>query len=89
MIKQWIAFGVALQRRQSDGCVDRTENGRACVDEAMAKGFALWAKQTDGGASAAPRRAITEAVIGNPPASPAGVGTGSQIGVRLKHPEGD
>lgn len=41
MIKQWIAFGVALQRRQSDGRVNRTENGRACVDEAMAKGFAL------------------------------------------------
>ncbi len=59
----------------------------AYVDEALAERFAAWARQTDGGASAALRRMITEAVDGIPPASPAGVGTGLQIGVRLKLPE--
>jgi uncharacterized protein YukE len=59
----------------------------AYVDEALAERFAAWARQTEGGASAALRRMITEAVDGKPPAAPRGAGAGMQIGVRLKPAE--
>lgn len=59
----------------------------AYVDEALAERFTAWARQTEGGASAALRRMITEAVDGKPPAAPRGAGAGMQIGVRLKPAE--
>jgi uncharacterized protein YukE len=59
----------------------------AYVDGALAERFAAWARQTEGGASAAIRRMITEAVDGKPPAAPRGAGAGLQIGVRLKPAE--
>lgn len=59
----------------------------AYVDAALAERFAAWARQTEGGASAAIRRMITEAVEGKQPAAPAGAGASTQISVRLKTAE--
>lgn len=57
------------------------------VDAKLAERFQAWARQTDGGASAALRRLVSEALDGKPPAPPAGAGTGKQVGIRLKPPE--
>jgi len=57
------------------------------VDTALAARFAAWARQTDGGASAALRRLIADAVDGRAPAAPRGAGTGAQVGVRFKEDE--
>ena len=46
------------------------------IDEALADRFNAWARQTDGGASAALRRLVAEAVGEKPPA-PRGVGWGN------------
>lgn len=59
----------------------------AYVDEALAERFAAWARQNEGGSSAALRRLITEAVDGKQPAAPAGAGASTQIGVRFKTAE--
>lgn len=59
----------------------------AYVDAALAERFASWARQTEGGASAAIRRMITEAIEGKPPAAPKGAGASSQVSVRLKTDE--
>lgn len=53
----------------------------------LAKAFKTQARATDGGASAALRRLVSEAVTGHAPTIPKGVGTGAQIGVRLKAAE--
>lgn len=57
------------------------------VDAALAERFHAWARRTDGGASAALRRLIIQAVDGQTPAAPRGVGTGLQVGVRFKEAE--
>lgn len=57
------------------------------VDAALAERFHAWARQTDGGASAALRRLIIQAVDGQTPAAPRGAGTGRQVGVRFKEAE--
>lgn len=57
------------------------------VDGDLADRFTAWARQTEGGASAALRRLLAEAIDGKPPAAPRGAGTGEQIGVRLKEAE--
>lgn len=59
----------------------------AYVDADLAERFAAWARQTEGGTSAAMRRLITEAVEGKPPAPPVGAGSSLQISVRLKQAE--
>jgi hypothetical protein len=59
----------------------------AYVDEGLAERFAAWARQTEGGSSAALRRLLLEAVDGKQPAPPVGSGTGKQVGVRFKAPE--
>ena len=59
----------------------------AYVDAELAERFASWARTTDGGSSAALRRLMTEAVDGQAPTAPAGVGTGEQVGVRFKPTE--
>jgi uncharacterized protein YukE len=59
----------------------------AYVDADLAERFAAWARQTEGGASAAMRRLIIEAIEGKPPAAPRGAGAGVQVGVRLKPAE--
>lgn len=57
------------------------------VDAALAERFHAWARRTDGGASAALRRLIIQAVDGQTPAAPQGAGTGRQVGVRFKEAE--
>ncbi|CAO3441195.1 hypothetical protein [Azospirillum endophyticum] len=57
------------------------------VDAALAERFQAWARRTDGGASAALRRLIVQAVDGQTPAALEGAGTGRQIGVRFKEAE--
>ncbi|HYG90949.1 MAG TPA: hypothetical protein VD978_32365 [Azospirillum sp.] len=57
------------------------------LDAALAERFDAWARQTDGSASAALRRLISEAVEGTAPAAPRGAGTGCQVGVRFKETE--
>lgn len=57
------------------------------VDAALAERFQDWARRTDGGASAALRRLIIQAVDGQTPAAPRGSGTGHQVGVRFKDAE--
>lgn len=57
------------------------------VDAALAERFHAWARRTDGGASAALRRLILQAMDGQTPAAPRGAGTGNQIGVRFKDAE--
>ncbi len=58
----------------------------AWVPEDLAARFKLWARTTDGGASAALRRLILQVVDGTEPGLPMGA-SGRQIGVRLKDPE--
>ena len=57
------------------------------ADEALAERFNAWARQTDGGMSAALRRLISEALDGKDPPGPCGVGRGKQVSVRFKDPE--
>lgn len=57
------------------------------VDAALAERFQAWARRTDGGASAALRRLILQAMDGTAPAAPRGSGTGQQVGVRFKEAE--
>lgn len=57
------------------------------VSAETALSFKALARDTAGGTSAALRRIVTEAVDGRAPASPAGAGTGIQVGVRFKKPE--
>lgn len=57
------------------------------VEQGLAARFQAWARQTDGGASAALRRLVTEAVEGKPIAAPRGTGKGEQVSVRLKKDE--
>ena len=59
----------------------------AYVKREDAERFEAWARQTDGGASAALRRLIAVAVDGKEPSPPRGTGKGTQIGVRLKGTE--
>lgn len=59
----------------------------AYMDAGLAERFAAWARGTEGGASAALRRMVTEVVEGKPPSAPAGVGLGRQVSVRMKPPE--
>ncbi|MCM8738856.1 hypothetical protein M5E06_32725 [Azospirillum sp. A1-3] len=59
----------------------------AYVDQALAERFAAWARQTDGSASAALRRLITQAVDGQEPTPSPGAGMGRQVGVRFKAAE--
>lgn len=59
----------------------------AYVDAELAERFAAWARQTEGGASAALRRLLLEAMDGKEPVAPRGTGAGEQVGVRLKKPE--
>ncbi|MBP2316080.1 hypothetical protein [Azospirillum soli] len=59
----------------------------AWVPAELAAAFKAEARKTEGGASGALRRLVCEAVRGCPPAPPRGIGTGEQIGVRLKGPE--
>lgn len=58
----------------------------AYVEAGLADRFKAWARGTDGGASAALRRLILQAVDGTEPALPLGA-TARQIGVRLKDTE--
>ena len=53
----------------------------------VAAAFKARTRVTDGGASAALRRLITQAMDGKAPAAPRGAGTGHQIGVRFKDVE--
>jgi Bacterial mobilisation protein (MobC) len=63
------------------------------VDEALADRFNAWARQTDGGSSAALRRLISramdeaEGLHGASPIGPRGVGRGKQVSVRLRDVE--
>lgn len=57
------------------------------VDAALAERFQAWARRTDGGASAALRRLILQAMDETAPATPRGSGTGHQVGVRFKDAE--
>lgn len=57
------------------------------VDAALAERFQAWARRTDGGASAALRRLILQAMDGQTPTAPSGGGTGNQVGVRFKDAE--
>lgn len=57
------------------------------VDAALAERFQAWARRTDGGASAALRRLILQAMDGQTPAAPRGGGAGQQVGVRFKDAE--
>jgi hypothetical protein len=57
------------------------------VDAALAERFQAWARRTDGGASAALRRLILQAMDGQTPTAPPGGGTGNQVGVRFKDAE--
>lgn len=57
------------------------------VDAALAERFQAWARRTDGGASAALRRLILQAMDSQSPAAPRGSGTGHQVGVRFKDAE--
>ena len=57
------------------------------VDEALADRFNAWARQSDGGASVALRRLVSEALDGPAPPGPHGVGRGQQVSVRFKDPE--
>ncbi|WP_083743722.1 MobC family plasmid mobilization relaxosome protein [Methylobacterium radiotolerans] len=59
----------------------------AYVDADLADRFAAWARQTEGGASAALRRLMLAAMDGKEPVAPRGSGKGEQVGVRLKAPE--
>ena len=59
----------------------------AYMDAALAERFAGWARGTEGGASAALRRLVTEAIDGKQPAAPAGAGLGQQVSVRMKPAE--
>lgn len=59
----------------------------AYLEAELAERFAAWARQTDGGTSAALRRLVAEAVAGRSPPTPAGVGIGQQVGIRLKPTE--
>lgn len=59
----------------------------AYVEAELAERFTAWARSTDGGSSAALRRLMAEAIDGQPPAPPAGVGRGEQVGVRFKRTE--
>jgi hypothetical protein len=59
----------------------------AYLDEALAERFTAWARQTDGGASAALRRLVSEALDGTDPLGPLGVGRGKQVSVRFKDAE--
>lgn len=56
------------------------------VPAALALRFKAWARDTDGGASAALRRLISQSVDGRPPAPPPGA-SGHQVLVRLKDEE--
>lgn len=58
----------------------------AYVEAGLADRFKAWACGTEGGASAALRRLILQAVDGAEPAFPQGA-TARQVGVRLKDPE--
>lgn len=58
----------------------------AYVETGLAERFKIWARGTDGGASAALRRLIIQAVDDTDPASPLGAAA-RQIGVRLKDTE--
>jgi hypothetical protein len=56
------------------------------VPEELAEQFKTWARETDGGASAALRRMIAEAVKGHAPVKPLGA-AGHQVLIRLKEKE--
>ena len=59
----------------------------AYVDQGLATRFEAWARQTEGGTSAALRKLLAEA-RGDAPAAPArGNGVGQQVGVRFKEAE--
>lgn len=57
------------------------------VDKALAERFRVWARETDGGASAALRRLVHQAVEGREPPPPRGVGVGHQVNVRFQPAE--
>lgn len=57
------------------------------VDRDLASRFQVFARDTDGGTSAALRRIVTEAVDAKPPSAPAGAGMGVQVGIRFKPAE--
>jgi len=57
------------------------------VPAEVAAAFKAHTRVTDGGASAALRRLITQAMDGEAPAAPRGGGTGHQVGVRFKDAE--
>ena len=59
----------------------------AYIERDDAERFETWARETDGGTSAALRRLIVVAIDGRPPSQPKGVGTGKQVGVRLRPSE--
>ena len=56
------------------------------IEAGLADRFKAWARRTEGGASAALRRLILQAVDGAEPSLPVGA-SGRQIGVRLQDPE--
>ena len=57
------------------------------IDEALADRFNAWARQSDGGASAAIRWLVSETLDGTAPPGPHGVGRGQQVSVWCKDPE--
>jgi hypothetical protein len=57
------------------------------VPNELAEAFKAQARGTEGGASAALRRLVSEAVDGKPPPAPRGSGAGEQVGVRFKAAE--
>ncbi|KND61505.1 hypothetical protein BVER_04448c [Candidatus Burkholderia verschuerenii] len=57
------------------------------VQADLAAAFKAQAQGTDGGTSAALRRLVSKAAIGQAPAAPRGAGTGARVGVRLKAAE--
>ena len=57
------------------------------VPAELAAMFRAQARATEGGTSAALRRLVCDTVRGGPSAAPRGIGTGEQVGVRLKGPE--
>ena len=66
-------------------------NGRellsAWVPSELAESFRAWARARDGGASAALRSLVAQAVTGEAPAAPAGSGAGYRLTVRLQEEE--
>ena len=59
----------------------------AWVPSELATAFRVWARARDGGASAALRSLVAQAVTGEAPAAPAGAGAGQRLTVRLRADE--